>query len=124
MDLGIRDTAYGKKHKVCFVYILDEADSEGRQKRAFESVTLSFNEKARLRKHVISVLAAKGQKLDPAAKEFDTETLIGDQVTLVLAKEDGTDGKQYTKIVSVMKPAKGQDVRIPEDFKRKQDRTD
>jgi hypothetical protein len=118
IDLGLQDTAYGKKMKVRFVYVLAENDSNGREKRAFGTFTKSLNEKARLRKH----LSQLGVKFGPDTKSVDIEALVGQQVTLVLAIEDGTGGKQFANIVSVMKPAAGQNVAIPDGFVRAKDR--
>src|SRR5581483_2384739 len=98
VDLGIQETKFGKKDKVRFVYLLEEKDSKGEPKRAFQTFTKSLNEKAQLRK----TLAQLGAKFD--GKAIDLETYVGAQVSLVLGFEDGTDGKKYARIISIMKP--------------------
>lgn len=119
VDKGIVETKFGKKPKLQFTWILQEADSKGRQKRVFETFTASLNEKATLRKR----LSQMGAKFTEGQKEFDVESYLGYQATLVIGYADGTGGEKYANVLSVMKPAAGQDVQIPEDFTRKQDRT-
>lgn len=120
-NLGLVETDFGKKPQVRLVFILEELDTEGRQKRAFITANVSFNEKAKLRKFVLQLLRAKGETLDPEAKSVKLEPFVGDQVQLVIGHEDGKE-EPYAKILSIMKPAKGQDVQIPEDFKRKEEK--
>src|SRR4051812_31001940 len=55
------------QHKCYFVWIVAEEDSEGRNKRVFESFTVSLNEKASLRKR----LKELGYKDFEAGKPFD-----------------------------------------------------
>ena len=117
VDLGIQDTNFGKKDRVRFVYLLNETDAKGEPKRAFQTFTKSLNEKASLRK----TLTQFGQKFESGV-EVDLESYVGKQVTLVIAIEDGTDGKKYVKILSIMKAAAGQNVNIPETFTRNKDR--
>jgi hypothetical protein len=104
------------QHKAYFTWILEEVDSEGKNKRVFESFTVSLHEKASLRKR----LQEFGLKI-AADTEIDLDSYIGTQRTLVLATEDGTDGEQYVRILATQKP-KGTPVEIPADFVRKQDR--
>jgi hypothetical protein len=106
------------QHKCYFVWIVAEEDAEGRNKRVFESFTVSLHEKARLRKRVKELLGS-----DVAAgEEFQLDSLIGTKRMLVLAVEDGQDNKQYVKITATMALKKGQPgVDVPKDFIRKQD---
>jgi len=103
------------QHKCYFVWILEEVDAEGRNKRVFESFTVSLHEKATLRKR----LKEMGVKID-ADTQLDLDTLIGTKRTLVMSTEDGTDGDTYIKILATQKP-NGKGVEIPKDFVRKQD---
>lgn len=106
------------QHKCYFVWLVAEEDSEGRNKRVFESFTLSLHEKARLRAR----LKELGYKDFEEGKPFDLETLIGTNRTLVMAEEDGTDGGKYVRITATIKLQPGQKaVKIPADFVRKQD---
>ena len=108
-----------KQHKCYFVWIVAEEDSEGRNKRVFQSFTVSLNEKASLRKF----LATLGYKEFEKGKPFDLETLIGTQRMLVLSQEDGANGGDpFIKITATMPLKKGQaGVDVPADFVRKQD---
>ena len=110
-----------KVHKCYFVWLLSETDTEDRQKRAFQSFTVSLNEKASLRKF----LATLGFKDFENGKPFDLETLIGTKRMLVLSEEDGENGKKYIKITATMPLKKGQvGPDIPSDFVRKGDKTE
>lgn len=106
------------QHKCYFVWIVAEEDTEGRNKRVFQSFTVSLNEKSSLRKF-LSSLGIK--EFDPAG--FDLETLIGTKRMLVLSQEDSADGgKPFIKITATMPLKKNQPgVDIPADFVRKQD---
>jgi hypothetical protein len=112
-------------HKCLFVWILSEEDSEGRNKRVFETFTVSLNEKASLRKRLKDL----GYKEFEAGKPFDLDSLIGTTRTLVLSEEDGKDSagqpKKYVRITATMPVQKGQKApEIPQDFVRKQDQAD
>jgi hypothetical protein len=116
------------QHKAYFVWILAELDSEGRNKRAFQSFTVSLHEKASLRK-ILKEFGVKVTK-DPAnpkqelfngQSDIDLEGFIGTARTLVMSLEDSTDGgKPFLRILATQKP-QGPAVEIPADFKRKQD---
>jgi hypothetical protein len=108
------------QHKCYFVWIVAETDSEDRNKRVFQSFTVSLNEKASLRKF----LGTLGIKEFPSA--FDLDTLIGTKRMLVLSEEDSKDGgKPFLKITATMALKKGQTAPdIPADFVRKQDQTE
>ena len=109
------------QRKCYFVWIVAEEDAEGRNKRVFESFTLSLNEKATLRKR----LKELGYNTFEKGVPFDLESLIGTKRMLVLAAEDGDSGKTFIKVTATMAIKKGQpSVDIPKDFVRKQDRTD
>ena len=106
------------QHKCYFVWIVSEEDSEGRNKRVFQSFTVSLNEKSSLRKF----LATLGYKEFAAGQPFELDQLIGTKRMLVLSAEDGQDGKTFIKITATMALKKGQNApEIPADFVRKQD---
>jgi hypothetical protein len=107
------------QRKCYFVWLVEEQDEDGRNKRVFQSFTVSLHEKASLRKF----LASLGIKEFDGA--FDLETLIGTKRKLVLSEEDGNDGKKYVRITATMPLKKGEAAPdIPKDFVRKQDRTE
>jgi hypothetical protein len=106
-----------KQHKCYFVWIVAEQDKEGRNKRVFESFTVSLHEKARLRARIKEL-----GKMPKEGESLSLESLIGTQRTLVLAEEDGDNGKKYFRVTATMKPTAV--VEVPDDFKRKVDQTD
>lgn len=114
------------QHKAYFVWILAEEDSEGRNKRVFQSFTVSLHEKATLRKLLkdfgVKVTKSKdGKELFDGAESVDLEKYIGLQRTLVMSTEDGDNGEPYIKILATQKSS-GEGVEIPADFVRKQDK--
>lgn len=104
------------QHKAYFTWILEEKDSEGKNKRVFESFTVSLHEKASLRKR----LQEFGLKVSKDTK-VDLDSYIGTKRTLVLSKEDGDNGEPYVKVLATQKP-QGGGIDVPADFVRKQDR--
>lgn len=123
VDKGLIDNKFKpgtKVHKCYFVWIVAEEDSDGANKRVFQSFTVSLNEKSSLRKF----LATLGIKEFPGGR-FELDSLIGTERMMVLSQEDGSDGKSYIKITATMPLKKGQVApAIPADFVRKQDRAD
>lgn len=103
------------QHKAYFVWICEELDSEGKNKRVFDGFTVSLHEKASLRKR----LKEFGAVIDKDTK-IDLDQYIGTKRTLVLSSEDGDDGEPYIKLLATQKP-QGKGVDIPADFVRKQD---
>lgn len=128
VDLGMQPNPFkngAMQHKVRFVWIVAEEDSEGRQKRVFERFTLSLNEKATLRKRIKEI---RGRDLNaeesaPGAS-FDIETLVGSQRVLVLTQEDAKKpgDKPFIKVTATMPSKKGQTVTVPSDFVRAKDK--
>jgi hypothetical protein len=121
VDLGLKDDKFNpgkKKHKCYLMWILDEVDSNGRNKRAFQNFTVSLHEKARLRKFVESL----GFKLEKGV-EFEFDNLIGVKRFLVLSQEDSkSGGDPFLQITATMALKKGQSAPdVPADFVRKQD---
>ena len=106
-----------EQHKCYFTWVLEEVDSEGRNKRVFESFTVSLHEKASLRKR----LKEFGVQITPDT-QLDLDSLIGTKRTLVLSAEDGTDGSPYIKILATQAIKGASRVEIPADFVRKQDK--
>ena len=122
VDKGMVDNKFKpgtQQHKCYFVWIVAEEDTEGRNKRVFQSFTVSLNEKSSLRKF----LKTLGYTEFEAGKPFQLDTLIGTKRMLVLSQEDGNDGgKPFLKITATMALKKGQSgVDVPADFIRKQD---
>jgi len=111
-----------KVHKAYFVWIVVEEDSDGNNKRVFQSFTVSMNPKATLRKLYKSLTGKTDEEID-AMDNVDLEALIGTKRMLVMSKEDGDNGKPYVKITATMPLKRGQTAPdIPADFVRKQDK--
>lgn len=103
-DLGVQETRFGDRSQCRLVYVLAEVDSSGRQKRISQTLTASLHEKSKL-------TAVLTQILGSVPDEFDSETLIGKQVSLNL----GTvvkDGKERVRLYSVEAAPEGQNVRF------------
>jgi hypothetical protein len=116
-----------EQHKCYFVWIVAEEDAEGRNKRVFESFTVSLNEKATLRKRLkdFGLTDAKIAELKAAKQTVDLDSYIGTKRMLVLSEEDGQDSKKFIKVTATMALKKGQTAPdIPADFTRKQDQTE
>lgn len=130
VDKGMVDNKFKpgtKVHKCYFVWIMAEEDSEGRNKRVFESFTVSLNEKATLRKRLkeFGLTEADVAELKKSKKPLELDKYIGSQRTMVLSKEDGDNGKPFIKVTATMAVKKGQTApSIPADFVRKQDQTE
>lgn len=111
VDLGEVDTQFGKKHRVRFIYILEDTDSEGRQFRLFQQMNASLHEKATMFK-LIRRLTGK----DPGTS-FDLEVLLNKQCQLDVQHSE-SEGKIFANVISVLANQKGQNVKIPADFVR------
>lgn len=125
VDLGIKETQYGMKHKVRFVWLTDEVDGDGKTKRAFETFTKSLHEKATLRKRVDNIVGkgldgvpGKGVvDLTPKGEEYNLEQLLGVQRRLVIQHNENGKGDTYANVTSTLPPEKK--LNIPKDFQRK-----
>jgi hypothetical protein len=85
-DVGFVQTSFGEKHRVRFVWRLDEKAGNGDTLKAFQAFNLSFDSKSHLRKNVKQILGR-----DPGS-EFDLESLVGSRATLVLAHDETSSG--------------------------------
>ena len=104
-DLGTQDTKFGDRAQCRIVYVLAECDSSGRQKRISQTLTASLHEKSKLTAVLTKILGS-------VPDEFDSEMLIGKQVTLNL----GTvvkDGQERVRLYGVEAAPEGQNVQIP-----------
>lgn len=117
------------QHKAYFVWILEELDSEGRNKRAFLSFTVSLtktkagkesNLRKLLKEFGVKITVVDGKELFDGESSVSLEKFIGLKRTLVMSSEDGADGEPYIRILATKAP-QGAGVDIPADFVRKQD---
>jgi len=122
VDLGEIDDNYGGKarkvHKIRIAWQVDELMDDGRPFIVSELYTLSFGDKANLRKMVEGWLV--GTKFGPDI-EFDVETLIG-RSCLVTVKHRDKDGKTYANVKGVAPMLKGMPGLIATDYQRVKDR--
>jgi len=116
MDLGIQETAFGDKHRVKYVYLLNENNSEGKPYMIFtKPMTLSSNERSSLFKLIKgwNVIAPTFE----ANGSFQRGLLpahIGKQATINVVHNQ-VDDKAYANIESVAPPLKGMDFEVPQD---------
>ena len=93
---------FGEREVFRIVYETELVGDDGRRPCVWSRpYTPSLNEKANLRKDIKKLL---GRDLTEAEKdEFDTESLIGLGVKLMVQHEEGKDGKTYA-VISVITP--------------------
>lgn len=84
-------------------------------------MTPSLHQKSTFRKFLKQML---GRELTPTeAKEFDTESLIGMNVSISVVHEESEDGRVFDKI-PLCRPWKGEPIEAAGDYVRVKDRTD
>lgn len=96
-DLGQIESRFGLQHRVRFIFeVLDESDSNGKNKLAFSSYNLSLNHKSLLFKAVKSLLGE-----EPPAT-LDLEMLVGIECQ-VLIEHNQANGITYANIVGIIR---------------------
>jgi len=116
IDLGVVTTDRGQKHRIRFLWLLDEEDSEGRQLSSVETFNLSANEASLLAKRVKSIYG----QLPPA--DFDYEKCIG-VCRLLIIQHNAVGDRTYANVTGVSKlPANMQPMKVPANFVRRKDR--
>jgi len=121
VDLGMRDTQWGEKHKVQLRWIIDKEDSNGVPFMVLSSYTLSLNEKAQLRKDLEAWrgVAFTDKELDG----FDLECLIGVNCQLNVVHKAGDGGKVWANVNAIMPLAsKMEKMAVPDNYIRAKDR--
>jgi len=120
VDLGLKDTEWGKKHKCRLVWEIEATRNDGKRFLIMKEYGVSLNEKATLRKDIQSW---RGKPLtSDELRKFDLESLIGRGCQLVVTHSE-SDGKTYANAQNVMKP--GTNVLTPSgSYTRKKDRKD
>lgn len=115
-----KPSPYAARDEIRFVYVVNEKDSEGRYKLAFERFGRSYYKgDTKLAKRVRNLTS-----LTVNLETLDLETLIGTQRKLAIEHNlDKTDPNTvWANIQSVMKPDPGQNIQIPSDFVRAKDK--
>lgn len=99
---------YGERDVFRLVYESEVTDDDGKRFCMWSRpYTPSLNEKANLRKDIKKIL---GRDLTPAElDEFDTESLLGMGVKLIVQHEEGKDGKTYS-VISFIGPDKDKTI--------------
>lgn len=81
-DLGTQTSQFGDQHQIYISWELHRAkgpvrDKEGRVQTIGKFVTLSFNEKANLRKDIVQPMLGRTFTEDEAKSGYDVEQLVG-----------------------------------------------
>lgn len=102
IDLGMKPTKYGEKHKCCFRFETPARDSGGNPiwVRTWP-YTVSLNEKATLRKDLEKW---RGRAFTPQELAgFDLESVIGAPAMLNIVHNAGEDGTVYSNINGIFR---------------------
>lgn len=107
VDLGMKDTQYGPKHKVRIVWEIAAKMDDGGSFTVGKQYGLSLHDKADLRKDLkgwrgkdFTVEELKG----PEGHGFDLDTILGKCCQLVVQHEASKDGdKVYANVKNVLK---------------------
>jgi hypothetical protein len=109
----------GRRHKIRLVWLLEELDSEGKPKRAFQTFTKTLHEKASLMK----MLRQLGVHI-PTSGSFTGDNLIARNAQLVIQHSESPQGKIYANVVAILKPAANtRKLDVPPDFVRESAQT-
>ncbi len=113
IDIGEVDTQFGKKHRVRFIYFLEDCDKDGKQFRLMQQLNASLHEKSGMYKVIRRLM---GKEIGDV-KSFDLDVLIGKQCQLDVQHTE-KEGETYANVMSVLANQKGQNVKVPADFVR------
>lgn len=118
IDLGIVDTAFGKKDCLRVVWQSEEIADDGKRHIVSKRYTKSLHEKAALR-HALE--SWRGKPFTPAElKEFDVEKLIGANAYIqILVEKNATSGKEYGNVKSIMQLPRNMAKMTVHDYQRK-----
>jgi len=120
VDMGLKDTPYGRKHKLRIAWEINENMSDGRPFLAMGFYTASLSEKANLRK---DLEAWRGKPFTfEELKGFDMDAVVGKSCMLsIIHNESG--GKTYANISSISPLMKDMDPLTPSgEYTRVKDR--
>lgn len=118
VDLGMRPTAHGDKHKVRVHWELDVVDEdregpngERLNHTAVRNYNLTLGKGSHLR---VALESWRGQPFTPDELDgFDLEKLIGANCQVLIEHNLGDNGKTYANITKVLKPGKQQPKLTP-----------
>jgi hypothetical protein len=111
-DLGLVKSKFGIKDKALLIFETDQADREGKPRKAFKRYTKTLHPKGALRK---AVRAITGE--DPG-DEFNLAALIGRRVQLLI-EHQASEGIVYANVTAIVRakddpPTGGAPVSVPQ----------
>ena len=121
VDLGLKETKFGLKHKVRFTWQTDRVNPEtGARFDCIRSYTRSMDRRSTLRTHLESW---RGRSFsEPELKQgFDLERLIGVNAYLNITHQATADGRIYANVSAIMPPPAGVRIAVV-NYTRQQDR--
>lgn len=119
VDLGMKPTPWGDKHKIRVVWQIEELMDNGKPFLVSKPYTLSLNEKANLRKDLESW---RGRAFTEQESDgFDMEAVIGKNC-LLNVQQKVTGENTYANVTGVMPLKRGMTPIFPTDYKRVVDR--
>lgn len=122
IDEGFKPTKFGDKHKVRYVFQIDEKNSQGRRHTVSAWFNKSLHEEASLRKFLEQWRGRPfGEELN-RPPGFDLESVVGKPCVLNII-HNASGGKTYANIASVSAMTTKFGLPLePENYIRKQDR--
>ena len=96
-DLGIVDGNFGSKEKIAFVWQTAECGIGGEPLEVWQRLTKSLHPKSLLFKAIRQITGE-----DPG-EEFDLQTLVGVEVTLVIEHNEAED-VTYANVAAIVRP--------------------
>lgn len=123
VDLGIKSTPFGDKHKLRVCFQIAETDPETKKRYYIaRQFTASIHPKSGFAKFLQQW---RGKALTREELEaFDTEKLIGVNARIVVSHEE-REGEVYANIQAIMKlPKESKKMTVDKDYKRVKDRPD
>ena len=119
--LKTRTTKFGEREEFRLVYETEVANDDGRRFCIWSrGYTPSLNEKASFRKDLKKIMGRDLTALE--LKEYDTESLIGTPVSLIVQHEKGESGQVYATISFVGPHKSGESITASGSYKRVKDR--
>lgn len=121
VDLGMKDTQWGPKHKIQIRWQIAERQADDQQRFLVSNqYTLSLDKKANLRRDLETW---RGKKFsDEEGRGFDVENLIGANCQLNIVHNTGSDGTVYANPSAIVPAARGMEKLSPESYVRQKDR--
>lgn len=121
VDLGMKETKFGPKHKLRLIWQIEEVDPEtGRRLTASQMYTASMHPESQLSKTLESW---RGRKFtDDERKAFDPEVLVGQSCQIQVTHSPGSEGRIYSNVTAVVPLGKGMVALRAVDYVRVQDR--